>query len=106
MNEINRRKTWTLRPQPRDNLAAKPVSWLASPIRACRPGQGQYLVMDFVEGEDLQAMLDRFDLLPEPQVLTWISQICDALAYLHSQPSPIIHRDSSPPTSRFAPTAG
>ena len=67
------------------------------------PGQGQYLVMDFVEGEDLQAMLDRFDLLPEPQVLTWISQICDALAYLHSQPSPIIHRDIKPANIKIRP---
>jgi serine/threonine protein kinase len=57
------------------------------------PGQGQYLVMDFVEGEDLQTMLKRLGVLPEPQVLNWVLQICDALAYLHSQPSPIIHRD-------------
>lgn len=60
------------------------------------PGQGQYLVMDFIEGEDLQSMLRRLGKLPEPQVLNWISQICDALAYLHSQPSPIIHRDIKP----------
>lgn len=59
-------------------------------------GQGQYLVMDFVEGEDLQAMLDRLGKLPEPQVLNWISQICDALSYLHGQPSPVIHRDIKP----------
>jgi len=58
--------------------------------------QGQYLVMDFVEGEDLGAMLQRLGALPEPQVLTWIMQICDALAYLHSQPAPIIHRDIKP----------
>ena len=60
------------------------------------PSQGQYLVMDFVEGEDLGSMLQRLGALPEPQVLTWITQICDALAYLHSQPSPIIHRDIKP----------
>lgn len=59
-------------------------------------GQGQYLVMDYVEGEDLGAMLQRLGALPEPQVLTWIMQICDALAYLHSQPAPIIHRDIKP----------
>ena len=65
------------------------------------PEQGQYLVMDFVEGEDLQSMLDRLDRLPEPQVLNWISQVCDALAYLHSQPSPIIHRDIKPANIRI-----
>lgn len=59
-------------------------------------GQGQYLVMDFVEGKDLQVMLDQLGTLPEPQVLTWVTQVCDALAYLHGQPSPIIHRDIKP----------
>lgn len=67
------------------------------------PEQGQYLVMDFVEGEDLQAMLTRLGRLPEPQVLTWVSQICEALAYLHSQPSPIIHRDIKPANIRIRP---
>jgi len=60
------------------------------------PDVGQYLVMDYVEGEDLQTMLGRLGRLPEPQVLSWISQICDALAYLHNQSSPIIHRDIKP----------
>jgi serine/threonine protein kinase len=67
------------------------------------PGQGQYLVMDYVEGEDLQQMLNRLGALPEPQVLNWISQICDALAYLHSQPSPIIHRDIKPANIKIRP---
>jgi serine/threonine protein kinase len=67
------------------------------------PGQGQYLVMDFVEGEDLHEMLNRLGALPEPQVLNWISQICDALAYLHSQPSPIIHRDIKPANIKIRP---
>ena len=61
------------------------------------PGQGQYLVMDFVEGEDLQDILDhRRGLLPESQVLPWIVQVCDALVYLHAQSPPIIHRDIKP----------
>jgi eukaryotic-like serine/threonine-protein kinase len=60
------------------------------------PGQGQYLVMDYVDGEDLGSMLRWLGVLPEPQVLEWISQVCDALAYLHRQPSPVIHRDVKP----------
>lgn len=65
--------------------------------------QGQYLVMDYVEGEDLDSMLNRLGALPEPQVLSWITQICDALAYLHSQPSPIIHRDIKPANIKVRP---
>jgi formylglycine-generating enzyme required for sulfatase activity len=61
------------------------------------PGQGQYLVMDFVEGYDLQTILDSVGQpLAEKQVLLWIDQICDALVYLHSQNPPIIHRDIKP----------
>jgi serine/threonine protein kinase len=67
------------------------------------PEIGQYLVMDYVEGEDLQSMLERLGRLPEPQVLAWISQICEALAYLHNQSSPIIHRDIKPGNIKIRP---
>jgi Tol biopolymer transport system component/predicted Ser/Thr protein kinase len=60
-------------------------------------GQGQYLVMDFVEGDDLQSILDNAgNPLLESQVLPWIHQVCDALSYLHRQNPPIIHRDVKP----------
>ena len=65
--------------------------------------QGQYLVMDYVEGEDLASMIARLGRLPETQVLTWISQVCEALGYLHSQPQPIIHRDIKPANIRINP---
>jgi len=68
------------------------------------PGQGQYLVMDYIEGEDLQAMLDRAGAaLTEAQVLPWIQQVCSALAYLHSQNPPIIHRDIKPANIKITP---
>lgn len=66
--------------------------------------QGQYLVMDFVEGKDLQAILEeREGKLPEQQVLYWIGQVCDALAYLHAQVPPIIHRDIKPSNIKVNP---
>ncbi len=68
------------------------------------PGQGQYLVMDYVEGEDLEQKLQmRAAPLEEKQVLEWIVQICDALVYLHSQQPPIIHRDIKPANIRITP---
>ncbi|WP_374689400.1 serine/threonine protein kinase [Promineifilum sp.] len=63
--------------------------------------QGQYLVMDYVEGEDLESMLDRLRRLPEDQALNWVVQVCDALAYLHNRPQPIIHRDIKPANIRI-----
>ncbi|MEW5872486.1 MAG: serine/threonine-protein kinase [Chloroflexota bacterium] len=68
------------------------------------PGQGQYLVMEFVDGEDLGAMLLRVGgPLPETQVLRWIEQICDALSYLHSRNPSIIHRDIKPANIKITP---
>lgn len=61
------------------------------------PNLGQYLVMEFVEGKNLQLLLEEASgPLPVSQVLGWIGQICDALTYLHNQPASIIHRDINP----------
>lgn len=53
-----------------------------------------YLVMDFVEGENLAERIKRDKALPEAQVLEWAGQLLDALAYCHSQG--IVHRDVKP----------
>ncbi|MBN1976251.1 MAG: serine/threonine protein kinase [Anaerolineae bacterium] len=53
-----------------------------------------YLVMDFVEGEELASRIQREGALSENQVLIWAGQILDALAYCHAQG--IIHRDIKP----------
>jgi Tol biopolymer transport system component len=69
------------------------------------PNQGQYLVMDFIEGDDLKTMLENAGgPLPEGQVLPWIGQVCDALEYLHSQQPPVIHRDIKPANIRITST--
>ena len=56
----------------------------------------QYLVMDFVEGEDLEQMLARQGCLTESQALLWFGQVCEAVECMHSQSPPIIHRDIKP----------
>ena len=68
-------------------------------------GQGQYLIMDFVEGQDLYTMLEERggSPLPEEQVLPWIDQVCDALVYLHNQDPPIVHRDIKPSNIKITP---
>jgi serine/threonine protein kinase len=61
------------------------------------PGQGQYLVMDFVEGENLESLLTkRGRPFNAAELLPWIEQVCAALEYLHSLDPPIIHRDLKP----------
>lgn len=69
------------------------------------PTGRQYLVMDFIEGQDLaELIINRRTPLPEAQALTWMIQVCQAVAYLHSQrPRPIIHRDIKPPNIKITP---
>jgi len=65
---------------------------------------GQYLVMDYIEGQDLQEKLDdQSGPLEESQVLPWIEQICDALTFLHEQKTPVIHRDIKPGNIKITP---
>ncbi|MBM4425043.1 MAG: serine/threonine protein kinase [Chloroflexi bacterium] len=67
-------------------------------------GQGQYLVMDFIEGEDLNQRLKRLGPLPEADVLRWADDVLGALAYLHKRN--IIHRDIKPNNIKIAPEGG
>ena len=61
------------------------------------PGQGQYLVMDFVEGKSLAALLgERGAPFEEADAVKWVRQVSDALTYLHTRTPPIIHRDIKP----------
>ncbi|MFN8457011.1 MAG: protein kinase [Anaerolineae bacterium] len=62
----------------------------------------EYLVMDYVDGEDLESMQQRArQPLAEESVFNWADQVLDALTYLHTQrPRPIIHRDIKPANIR------
>lgn len=64
-----------------------------------------YLVMDFVEGDNLEEVVKRQGRpgLPEAQVVAIAVQILDILAFLHGQPSPIIYRDLKPANAILAP---
>ncbi|MGH2626256.1 MAG: serine/threonine-protein kinase, partial [Anaerolineales bacterium] len=66
-------------------------------------GQGQYLVMDFIEGEDLRQRLERDGAADESVVLEWFLEVADALAYLHSRNPPILHRDVKPGNIKLTP---
>ncbi|HJQ32221.1 MAG TPA: tetratricopeptide repeat protein [Pyrinomonadaceae bacterium] len=60
-------------------------------------GAGQYLVMEFINGEDLaSAVARRGEPFAVAEVLGWADQLLVALEYLHGQPTPIMHRDIKP----------
>ncbi len=67
------------------------------------PGQGQYLIMDYIDGEDLRMRLERLKLLPEKDVIIIGVLICDALSYLHSRKPPVVHRDLKPGNIKITP---
>ena len=64
-------------------------------------GPGQFLVMEFIHGEDLGNQLARLGqrfATPQamPMILRWADQLLDALTYLHTRPMPVYHRDIKP----------
>ncbi len=70
-------------------------------------GQRDYLVMDYVPGDDLRAlMLDarrHKSFLLEKDILNWASQLADALSFMHNQEPSIVHRDIKPSNLKLTP---
>jgi eukaryotic-like serine/threonine-protein kinase len=66
--------------------------------------QGQYLVMDYIEGEDLRQRMEREGTLDDEEVIVVGAAICDALTYLGSRNPPIIHRDIKPGNVKITPS--
>ncbi len=71
-------------------------------------GPRDYLVMDYVPGNDLRTLMmearQKGAFLPESEVLSWANQIADALSYLHNQSPPILHRDIKPSNLKVTPS--
>lgn len=71
-------------------------------------GLRDYLVMDFVPGDDLRTIMlkakQNNQFLQEIDVLSWISQLSDALIFLHEQETPILHRDIKPSNLKLTPS--
>ncbi len=70
-------------------------------------GDRDYLVMDFIPGDDLKTLMDRSrrkgDFLDSAVVMSWAAQIADALEYLHNQDPPVVHRDIKPSNLKLTP---
>jgi serine/threonine protein kinase len=65
---------------------------------------GQFLVMEYITGEDLWEMLkEQGGAFPLKEVLNWVDQLLDALDYLHTQEPAVIHRDIKPQNLKLTP---
>ncbi len=65
--------------------------------------EGQYLVMDFIEGEDLRFRMERLGAISEDDAVQIGAAICDAIYYLHTRKPPIFHRDIKPGNVKITP---
>lgn len=81
----------------------KILSWLSHPAIVRRQeviveGARVFLVMEYVEGDDLRGVIRRMPRGLSPVATVNIAQqVCEILAYLHSQkPNPIVYRDLKP----------
>lgn len=64
---------------------------------------GQYLVMDFIEGEDLRQRMERLGTITEDDAIQIGAAMCDALEYLHTRRPSILHRDIKPGNVKITP---
>ncbi|HEX7619878.1 MAG TPA: serine/threonine-protein kinase, partial [Anaerolineales bacterium] len=64
--------------------------------------QGQYLIMDYIDGEDLRDRMERIGPISEEEAILIGAAMCDALQYLHSRKPSIIHRDLKPGNVRIS----
>jgi serine/threonine protein kinase len=65
--------------------------------------QGQYLVMDYIEGEDLRQRMERLNTITEEDAILIGVATCDALTHLHTRKPPILHRDVKPGNVKITP---
>ena len=70
-------------------------------------GQRDYLVMDYVPGNDLRTLMlearRHKTFLTEKDVLNWANQLADALSFMHNQEPSIVHRDIKPSNLKLTP---
>ncbi|WP_374687593.1 SUMF1/EgtB/PvdO family nonheme iron enzyme, partial [Promineifilum sp.] len=62
---------------------------------------GQYLVSAYVDGVDLQSLLDQYGPLPSDLIAPWLQAACRPLTYLHGQNQ--LHLNVKPANIRLTP---
>lgn len=59
-------------------------------------GEDRYLVMEYIEGKNLEAYVKEKGRIGQEQAVGWILDLAEALIYLHERNSPVIYRDMKP----------
>lgn len=62
-----------------------------------------YTVMDFIPGESFETLLKNGKRFTKEQIMKYTQQLCEAVAYLHTQEPPIIHGDIKPANIMLTP---
>jgi eukaryotic-like serine/threonine-protein kinase len=62
-----------------------------------------YLVMDYIEGTDLQTLLEEGQPFSIAEALRWADDLLDAIHYLHCHEPPVVHRDIKPSNIKLNP---
>jgi formylglycine-generating enzyme required for sulfatase activity len=66
--------------------------------------RGQFLVMQYIPGDDFGALLEHHkEPFPAEQVVQWADQLLDALQYLHEHDPQVVHRDIKPRNLKLTP---
>ena len=76
---------------------------LPSIVDVIEQGERLLIVMDYVEGRTLDAVLKEEGVQPVERVLDWAGQLCQVLGYLHRQSPPVIYRDMKPSNVMLKP---
>ncbi len=68
-------------------------------------GEGHFLIMKYIEGDDLEnLLLKRGHPFEVEEVKGWMDQVLDALVYMHGLTPLVIHRDIKPGNIKLTPT--
>lgn len=66
-------------------------------------GSEVFTVMEYIPGQSFAQLLEQGKRFARKDVVKWMRQLCEVVAYLHSQAPPIIHCDIKPANVMLTP---